>query len=45
MRANMWWLRSPYASYASYFCIVTASGAASSYGASNSYGLALGFSI
>ena len=43
MRANIWWLRSPYASNTSNFCNVNTNGAANNNNASNSYGLALGF--
>ena len=45
MRAYVWWLRSPNASGASQFCYVYSYGAAGNSYASNSYGLALGFSI
>lgn len=45
LRAWVWWLRSPYASYATYFCIVSVSGNATNTYAAYSYGLALGFSI
>ena len=45
MRAWVWWLRSPYASSASSFCGVGTYGNYNTHAASNSYGLALGFSI
>ena len=38
-----YWLRSPYASNATYFCSVNANGAADYYDASNAYGLAPAF--
>lgn len=45
MRAWVWWLRSPYASNAMYFCSVYSYGNANYFYAAYSYGLALGFSI
>jgi hypothetical protein len=45
MRADTWWLRSPFASSTSYFCIVYGYGGATNINASYSNGLALGFSI
>ena len=45
LRAWVWWLRSPYASSASYFCIVNSYGIYAGSYASSWYGLALGFSI
>ena len=40
-----WWLRSVYASYASYFCFVYTGGSANYYGAYHSHGFAPGFDI
>lgn len=40
-----WWLRSAYSYYTNTFCGVSCSGYGSSYGANNSYGVALGFSL
>lgn len=41
--ANGWWERSPYASYATYFCFVYSDGSANNYYASGSSGVAFGF--
>ena len=43
--ANFWWERSPYASYATYFCIVNSYGVANYTGASSSFGVAFGFCV
>lgn len=43
--ACTWWLRSVYAGYTSYFCIVTTDGSAGSNYAYNSYGFAPGFKV
>lgn len=41
-----WWLRSPYSSSSSYFCFVNSNGSSNrNSGATNSYGVAFGFSI
>ena len=45
MRAWVWWLRSPFVSGATNFCFVSNGGGATNSNASNSCGLALGFSI
>ena len=42
---SIWWERSPYSDSSSSFCYVTASGAASYYGASRSRGVCFGFCI
>jgi hypothetical protein len=41
--AAAWWERSPRASYSAYFCLVSSSGNADFYFASNAYGVAFGF--
>ena len=43
--AHAWWLRSPRSGLSTYFCVVNASGNASSNVASYSFGVAFGFSI
>ena len=43
--SNVWWLRSPNYSYSSRFCSVFSDGTCYGYNASNSYGVAPGFSI
>lgn len=40
-----WWLRSPLASYSTYFCHVFSDGGTFSYGSSGSYGVSWGFCI
>lgn len=40
-----WWERSPYSNYGGYFCLVGTSGAANSYNARHSYGLAPAFRV
>lgn len=44
-RSDCWWLSSPYVSVATAFCLVNTSGAAGSYYASNSFGVAPCFLI
>lgn len=43
--ASGWWLRSPYASYSTYFCNVNLNGNANYYYAGYSYGVAFGFCV
>jgi hypothetical protein len=43
--ASTWWERSPIGDSATYFCAVTSSGAVYYYGASDSYGVALGLCV
>lgn len=43
--ASNWWLRSPTAEYATYFCDVSYAGAASRYSASYAYGVSFGFCV
>ena len=40
-----WWLASPFAANTTYFCLVSDRGSSSSYGASNSLGVAPGFCV